>query len=166
MIVLSVALALAGKWDGMESNIVATTTIEAHVDTVRDKFADMDTMNLYPPDCVSELQLGEPRQGYGAPFRVRYHAGPWTRLVEGRVEEVGHRHVDVEHVGRFGFTTRYAVEVPQGAQASDGGPVNVTMTTFIDHPPWPFRKAFYTRVRPGWTACHDSLLAAVKAELE
>jgi len=154
MWVLLATLALAGKWDGADPNIIATTVVSGSVDALIAQLSDTQTLRLFPDDCVSELTLGDPGSGYGAPFRVRYRAGPWSRLVEGHVSDVGRRHVDLTHVGRFGFTTRFAL-VPQGDQTE------VTMTTFLDPPPWPFKRAFYTRVRPAWTQCHADLLAAL-----
>ena len=161
MIAFLFSLALAGKWDGHESNIVAEVDIDAPIEVVLEQFLDLHTLDLYSDECLSEKTIGEPNHGFGAPFRVRYHAGPWSRLVEGQIADIGHRHVDWEHTGNYGFTTRYAV-----TPSEDGPGSHVVMTTFLGTPVWPFRGLFFTRVRPGWTACHAELLAAVAAELD
>ena len=154
MIAVLALAAFAGKWDGQDPNIEARLVVDSTVEDLLAATSDTHVLELLPDRCVSELTLGEPTSGYGAPFRVRYHAGSWTRLVEARVAEVGHRHVDLEHVGRFGFTTRFGL-VP----VDDG--IEVTMTTFLDPPPWPFKRAFYTKVRPAWASCHADLLTAL-----
>lgn len=161
MIVVLTSLALAGKWDGMEADIVAEVTMNAAMPVIREQFEDLHTLDLYSDDCASERMIGEPSAHVGAPFRVRYDAGPWSRLAEGTISEVGHQYVDWDHTGRYGFTTRY-----QFAEDPATSGTVVTMTTFLDMPPWPFRGIFFKRVRPGWAACHHELLTAVAAKLD
>lgn len=161
MIVALMSLALAGKWDGMEADIVAEVTVNASVPVVRAQFEDLHTLDLYSDACASERIIGEPSAHVGAPFRVRYDAGPWSRLAEGTIADVGHQYVDWEHTGRYGFTTRYQF----AEDVATSGTV-VTMTTFLDTPPWPFMGIFFKRVRPGWAACHHELLTAVAAKLD
>ena len=156
MIGLLVAVAAAGKWDGLEADIVAEVVMDAPAPIIREQFEDLTTLELYSDDCVSELQIGEPAAHQGAPFRVRYHAGPWSRLAEGVISDVGHQYVDWEHTGRYGFTTRYQFE-----SIPDGEGTRVTMTTFLEAPVWPFKGLFFKRVRPGWADCHHELLLAV-----
>lgn len=158
MIWMLAAAALAGRWDDEPTNIEATVHTDASVEDVMPLFTDLATLEQYPEDCISELTLGEPSSGYGARFRVRYHAGPWTRLVEGHIADVGHQHVDLEHEGRYGFTTRLQV-----SRDDEQGGSTIAMTTFLDPPPWPFKKAFYTRVRPAWAACHAALVESISA---
>lgn len=155
------SLALAGRWDDVDANIYAEVDINAPYEVVQDQLLDLRTLELYSDECVSELTIGAPSIGYGAPFRMRFHAGPWSRLVEGRIAEVGARYVDVEHTGKYGFTTRYLLE-----PSEDGTGTHLKMTTFLDPPPWPFKPIFYRKVRPGWTACHDELVTALAAELD
>ncbi len=160
MILWITALALAGKWDGMEADIVAEVAVNAAMPVIREQFEDLHTLDLYSDACASERMIGEPSAHVGAPFRVRYDAGPWSRLAEGTISEVGHQYVDWEHTGRYGFTTRYQfTEDPETSETV------VTMTTFLDTPPWPFRGIFFKRVRPGWAACHHELLTAVADKL-
>lgn len=159
MLPLFVALASAGKWSGVNADVVAETVVHAELQAVRGQFLDLGTLELYPDECTSGLVIGEPRSGYGAPFRIRYHAGVWTRFVEGKIDEVGPRHVDLDHTGKFGFVTRYELSTVEGG-------TRVVMTTFLDPPVWPFKGPFYTKVRPAWTACHAGLLAAVKRVVE
>ena len=40
------------------------------------------------------------------------------------------------------------------------------MTSFIDPPPWPFAKSYFTRVRPAWTQCYIDALDELDAMMQ
>lgn len=153
-----IGLALAGRWDGHPSDIEAQAVIDAPPEQLYEVLVDLRSLEALLPDhCATDFVYGERTVGEGATVRLTYHADVLHRRLDAtltRAEEP--RLVDVDHAGNKGFVTRFVL-----APEADG--TRVTMTSFLNPPPWPFRRVFYTRVRPAWTQCYLDALAELQA---
>jgi carbon monoxide dehydrogenase subunit G len=156
MVWLLAAVAIAGgKWDGRDPNITAGATLEAPPDAI---YAILDDAHapeqLFPHHCASDFDYGV-RKAPEADVRLTYHLGPLDRRLDATwTRRDPNRLVEIDHQGNKGFITRWTLaEV-------DGG-TRVEVTTFINPPPWPVRRYYYTRVRPAWTQCYLDALEAL-----
>ncbi len=152
MIGLFCGLALAGKWDGKPSDVVASQTIQAPPSAVYGVITNLDALGeAWADECISEWVVS------GSRVTVKYAIGVFKRRVPAVLANlVPDRSVDLEHEGRRGFTTRWKLE-----PAGDG--TLVTMTTFLSAPPWPVTGTYFTTVKPEWEACQADVLAGIAA---
>ena len=67
--------------------------------------------------------------------------------------------VDVEHRGVTTYTTRFGF-------TAAGDDTVVRVTSYLNLPPWPWRRVFENRVRPAWQACHERTLEGLKRQVE
>jgi len=156
MVWLLAAVAIAGgKWDGRDSNIVARTTVQAPPDAIYAILEDVHALEqLYPHHCASNFDYGT-RKAPEADLRVTYHLGLMDRRLDARwSRREPNRLVEIDHLGNKGFITRWTLT------EADGGTL-VEVTTFINPPPWPVKRYYYTRVRPVWTQCYLDALEAL-----
>ena len=154
MIALLVSSAFAGKWDGYSADVRAERAVAASPAEVTDAVRDLAAWaRLVPADCAT-WELQDRTAGVGARARVTYTIASMRRrlTVEISKDEPG-RLVELDHAGNKGFFTQV---VPV---ASDTGST-VTLTTFLEPPPWPFRGVFFHKVQPAWVACYERTLDA------
>jgi hypothetical protein len=150
MIAFVAAAALAGKWDDTPSDVVAEKTIAATPAAVQAVLTDLAALGAAWGDrCVAEWVVAGDR------VTVRYTIGVVRRRVPARLTNlVPDRTVDLEHEGKRGFTSRFSL-------AEVGGGTAVTMTTFLDAPPWPVTGPYHRKIKPAWEACQAELLDGV-----
>jgi hypothetical protein len=151
---LWVCLAWAGKWDGVESNIVSKATIALPPAAVYARIDDWNGVRaIYDVDCVTDWVIGDPTGGVGAQARMTYNHRMMHRRLTAKITKlIDGRYVDLDHLGNKGFVTRFELsETPTGTA--------VTMTTYTNPPPWPFKPYFFKKVKPAWEACQEKAMA-------
>ena len=67
------------------------------------------------------------------------------------VTSVNDRRVEWDHQGNRGWVTRFKLKEREGG-------VELTVHTYLDAPPWPFRAYFENRVHPAWQLCYEKLI--------
>jgi len=156
MVWLLAAVAIAGgKWDGKDSNITARATLEASPDALYAILEDVHSLErIFPEDCASDFDYGE-RKAPDADVRLTYHFGPLDRSLDARwTKREPNRLVEIDHFGKRGFITRWTLGEVEGG-------TEVEVTTYINPPPWPLKRYYYTRIRPVWTQCYLDTLEAL-----
>lgn len=152
LLLLTVA-AHAGRWDDATSDIVVERVIPASPDRVHAPLLNLQVLEqVFPADCVTDWVHGTPTSGVGAMTRVTYRMGSMKRRLTATISksEPG-RLLELDHDGRKGFVTQFRLEaVPEGSK--------VTLGTWIEAPPRPFKGIFFKNVRPAWEACYTAAL--------
>lgn len=153
-LLLTTALALAGKWDGAETDVIVERVIPAPAEALYTPLTDLQALaRVFPTDCVNDWTHGTRTAGVGALTRVTYRMGPMRRRLTATLTkaEPG-RYVELDHMGRKGFVTQVRLE-----ELAAGG-TKVTLGTWIEAPPWPFKGVYFKKVRPAWLACYERTL--------
>jgi hypothetical protein len=158
LIWLFIAAALAGKWDDVDANVVASRTLpnvapQAAYDAVA---APGALQALYPADCaVWTIPIGWEVPGQQG--LVTYHAAGMHRKLDvlWKTADRGKPRIELDHLGNRGFVTRFDFV------AADAN-TTVTLTNYLNAPPKPFRGYYFSRVKPAWEGCHARVLEAVE----
>ena len=146
---------------GMEtSDIEASRVLPLSQDAVFEYLLDLrNHQSLWSADCVIKWVHGSVNVGQGANAEVVYVPGLMRRkLAMTLARAKGNRLIDIEHAGNKGFTTRWSLE-------AEGDGVRVDVHTYINPPPKPFDRVYFTNVRPKWHACHEAALATLEQRL-
>ncbi|MDP2304846.1 MAG: SRPBCC family protein [Pseudomonadota bacterium] len=166
MLLLLIPMALAGKWDGAETDIHAERVIAAPPEAVFSYLLDLGHLRaIFPTDCVGKWEPGERTFGEGANAIVRYDMAAMHRtLPMTLVRAEAPRIIDLDHLGPRGFITRWTLTPePPG---EEGSATKVRLETPLNAPPAPFRGYFQNVVRPEWMGCYtrtlDNLAGAFK----
>jgi hypothetical protein len=153
----------ANPYADRTADVTATGSVGAAPPAVFELLRSTRTLpGLFPGDCATNWNVDDAMDGVGAKFSVQYRAGSMRRSLRGMVSRAdgtrsdGKHIVELDHDGAKGFVTRFTID-PEGSGSS------VTMTTYLNPPPWPFRKVFYTKIQPGWTTCHERALVNLDA---
>lgn len=156
-----VGVALAGKWDGRASDVVATREIAAAPEAVFPIVQDLAALrDVYPESCVDEWVLGAKTAGVDARATIRYDFSAVRRRLPAVVRKADSpRVVDIEHEGKRGFTTRFELT------PSASGGTTVEMTSFLSPPPKPFQGKYFKLVQPAWIACQVQVLDGLAAKV-
>lgn len=159
---MMVGVALAGgRWDGVDADVTARATVPGTPEQAYAVVADLRGLSsLFSDECIVDWAFGPTPTGQGATARLTYVPGTmhrrltatYSRLEPGRV-------IDLDHAGRRGFVTRWTFD------AVDEG-TEVTMTTFLNPPAWPFAEWYHVNVKPDWTVCQEEALKALGARLQ
>jgi carbon monoxide dehydrogenase subunit G len=156
-IFLLLSVALAGGAD-----VVAAAAVPAAPERVLSVVSDLGRLAaLTPESCARDWVLGDVSAGPGGRARWQLRAGPWRERVTGVLVAVAPTHVDLEHRDRKGvarFTSRFRLE-------PDGAGTRVTLTTYLEPPPWPLARLFERRVRPAWQACSEAVVGGLAASV-
>jgi hypothetical protein len=158
VITLFVSTALAGRWDGHSADVSAERVIAAPPQAVTDLVRDLAMLStLIPSDCATNWELQERTAGVGARARVTYTIASLRRSLTMEIskDEAGVL-LELDHEGNKGFFTQFK-------PAASAGGATVTLTTFLEPPPWPFRGEFYRNVQPAWIDCYGRTLDAIAA---
>lgn len=150
-------LAPAAFAGGGSADIVAERVIKATPEQLYEQVIDLRNMqSLFQGACIGTWRHGSINRGIGAQAMVTYRAGAMNReLLASVVRDEPGWLVDVDHPGRKGFKTRWLFEqVEAGTQ--------VTLTTYLSEPMWPFQGYFYKHVHPDWTACYEYALVQLE----
>lgn len=163
MLLLLVPLALAGKWDGAETDIYAERVVPAPRDAVFAYLLDLAHLRaIFPTDCVGLWEPGIRTFGEGASAIVRYDVAAMHRkLAMTLVRADAPSLIDFDHLGPRGFITRWSLS------ENESGGTKVRIETPLNAPPDPFRGYYQNVVRPGWIECYsrtlDNLAGALPA---
>jgi hypothetical protein len=151
--ILAVGAALAGSFEGVDSNVIAERTMPVAAEVLYGRLLDLRALQqLIPDDCASDWTFGATSVGLGGTARVTYHAAGMHRRVDAVVSKAEDpRTIDIDHAGQRGFVTRYLLE-------PDAIGTHVTITTYINAPSWPFRGYYFRNVHPAWEGCHERTL--------
>lgn len=154
------SLALAGKWDGVNADIVTHATVAASPSTISTFLSDVKNYRkIVPMDCIGWWLDGKQTVGVGANAEVRYDMGLMHRRVLLNVKAASERYVDYEHPGKKGFTTRFLLTATETGTTID-------MTSGFNPPPRPVRGYYYKVVKPEWERCQTLTLAALAEALK
>lgn len=153
---IALAAAFAGEPE-QPADIVASRGVLGSPEKVWSVLTHLDTLqDLYPTDCAEWLEPFD-TEGLAATARVVYYAGMMQRPLRAIVKKMDAPHtLDLDHPGEKGFVTRFSL-TPEGELT------RVTMTTYLNPPPWPVKKYFYRKVKPAWEGCHARTLANLDA---
>ncbi len=146
---------------GMEtSDIKATREQKLSQDAVFEYLLDLrNHQSLWSAECIIKWVHGSVNVGQGANAEAVYVPGLMRRKLAMTLSRAkGNRLIDIEHAGNKGFTTRWTL-------APEGDGVRVDLHTYINPPPKPFDRIYFTNVRPKWQACHDQALATLEQQL-
>ena len=151
-----------GKADRPAGDIIVKRTVNAPPAAVYAWLLDLDNHQaMWPEGCTQKWELGTTTSGIGASARLTYRPAMMRRrltatLADGRPDQ----YLKVDHAGRTGFATTYAL-------TDTGGQTAVEVHTWVNPPPWPLTNTFMNRVRPAWKSCHqgalDNLARAISA---
>jgi carbon monoxide dehydrogenase subunit G len=148
----SLAFADPSRWANRDPDVSATATIQAPPAAIHAVLMDPHVLErLFPPECASDYDYTDPKDAR-AVVRLTYHAAMLHRRLDAMAPVAKAANVvEVEHLGNKGFYTQWALK-----PGDDG--TEVQMTTYLQPPPWPFRRYYYAHVRPAWVQCHVEAL--------
>jgi len=157
LLLLDAAFALS-KWEGRDANVVAEVVLSSPQEKLYEVLLDDKVLErILPAECATDFDY-EGVKDPKATVRLTYHAsGMHRRLDALHSRSDPPRLVEIEHLGNKGFFTRFTL-TPEG----DG--TKAVMTTYLNEPPWPFRKYYYTQVRPIWVQCQTDALHKLDSE--
>lgn len=161
MWMLLLSLALAGKWDGKNADVVAERVIAAPATALYDYLMDLDRYRvLYSQDCIGTWEKGTQSAGFGATATARYDMGAMHRKLPIVLQKGSPGvYVDYHHPGNKGFTTRWAFTEVEGG-------TRVVVNTAMNAPPWPLTGYYFQGVQPEWVACQSEALDALAQKVK
>lgn len=153
--ILPLLLSMFAFADDSDSDVIAIAILEhpraelaAHLRSTRDLEA------LLPEACVSEWEHGTSPAG---PARMTYRMLSFKRRLTAKIVERDPDHViELDHEGPKGFVTRFELKVVAPERTE------VSITTYLNPPGWPFRRYYAEKVKPMWTACYEEALTALE----
>lgn len=153
-----VTAALAGPFDGLESDVSVTRDFPASPADVHRMTADLAVYrDLFPEECAKDWLVRQPTRGVDATLDVRYTFGPLKRKLTAVVtKETPGVLFQIEHKGPRGWFTQFRLEPGNSATTT-----RVTLLTPLTAPPWPLKRIFFRRVRPAMQACYEQVLATL-----
>ncbi len=150
-----IGLALAGSGDEKSGDVRAEKVIEAPLEVIQAEIDSVkDLVRLFEDDCVTKVSF-TPRSDGTEDLHLTYLAGPMRRSLTAHLLESVPGRVDFDHPGRKGFVTRVALTELSETHT------RVQLTSYLNPPPWPFRKVYFRDVQPAWEACYDEVLQAL-----
>lgn len=167
MIWLWAGLALAGRWDGEDPDIQAHAVIHASPEAVYGVLSETDALERVLGDhCAADFDYGS-RKDPEADVRLTYEMEGFSRRLDAKWSRLEpNRIVEIDHLGKKGFVTRFTLSEAEGG-------TRVEVLTPLNPPPWPFKRYFFTNVRPVWAQCYvdglkelDTLAREATAEVE
>ena len=153
--------ALAGAWDGQSADVVAKRTIAASPEAIHAALDDWnDWRAILPADCAEDWNIVSAGPGVGSQAEAFYAFGPrrGTKYGAIKADEPG-RVLEIEQLGKRGWFT----QVTYAAAGSDR--TEVTLTTPLGHPKWPFAGVFFRKIKPAWEGCYARALEALEARV-
>ena len=162
MLLLTITLALAGRWDDAVNDVEAQRTMPRAPAEVYEELSDLATYKaLFPEDCARDWLVTQPTTGIDAQITVRYTFGPLRRKLTAVItKEAPGSLWQLEHKGNRGWYTQFRL-----AEGAAPGETHLTLLTPLAAPPWPFRGIFHKRVRPAMQACYTEVLSALEARV-
>lgn len=160
MWIVWIGAALAGKYDGLDGDVVVERTLPAAPEQAFAYLLDLKHLQqIFPKDCVGSWEFSERSFGEGASVMVRYDIAAMHRTLPMTLVRAEHlRYIDFDHVGPKGFVTRWHVTPAEGG-------TKIRIETPLHPPPAPFKGYYFNVVRPEWTACYERTLDNLATEL-
>ena len=160
MLILWTGWALAASpYADRNADVAVEGAVGAELAAVQAALEDLEVFREILP-CASDWAPGTSTAGVGASMQLTYDVGSMHRRLTAVVSrsEPG-RFVDYDHPGNKGFVTRWMLT------EQEAGGTAIELTTFLNPPPWPFRKMYFERIQPMWTECYSEALSALDDRL-
>ena len=143
-------VAFAGKYDDVSSDVVRTSVTNRPPEMLYERLADLANWpEIFGDTCMTDWSAGSQTQGVGGQMALTYHMGPMKRRLVGTINKAEASYViEVDHGGRRGFITQ--IQLKPNSVGTE-----VTLGTYLNPPPWPFKATYYTKVKPAWEACYN-----------
>lgn len=139
------------------SDVVAKAELPVAADVLFAQLSDLRVHQaVWMGNCGADWAVGSPATGVGAKAELVVTVGSWQRPLQAslsradapRMEPAFPGRVDLDHAGKKGFIQTWTL-TPLGAAGTA-----VELKTWVAAPPFPFRRAYFNKVQPGWQACH------------
>ena len=135
-----------------EGDVVAQATLAASGEALSAVLLDLKQQELlWPEGCTRKWEHSSTSQGVGASARLTYRAGSWRRRLTATLSQADERRIVLDHAGKRGFVITWDMSQAEAGTALE-------MHTWIMAPPRPFKRAYFERVHPRWTECHQGFL--------
>lgn len=153
--IVPLILSMIAVADDSESDVTATAILDRpRTEVAAHLRSTADLASLLPEACVSDWEHGVTPMG---PARMTYRILSFKRRLTAKIVERDPDHViELDHEGTKGFVTRFELKVVEPARTE------VTITTYLNPPGWPFRRYYADKVKPLWTACYEDALTALE----
>jgi hypothetical protein len=161
MLILLLQVAFAGsQWEGRDASIKVERVIMEEPAEIYAELDDLqDLSEIYAAACVRDWALAGQTEGVGARGRVTYHLSKLRRRLTVTISKAElDRYVELDHLSAKGFVTRWLL------QENEAGTL-VSLETFINPPPWPFRGYYFKNIQPEWQRCYETTLDNLEASL-
>jgi len=143
----------ANPWDNHDASIRVEKLVSASPMEIFEAVDDLKELSeVFPATCLQDWALSGQTAGVGARGRVTYRFEKLKRRLTVTISkaETG-RYVELDHLGPKGFITRWLmVEEEEGTKLS--------LETFMNPPPWPFKGYYFKVIQPKWHACYELTL--------
>ena len=164
---LLTAAQAASPWIDVNADVIAHQTVAASPESTFEHVMDLQNQaELLPEDCVTRWVFGVQTAGVGATARLTYvpsvlrrRLGATITRADQDIPEIGAYLLEIEHPGNRGFVTRWEI-APADPTGSE-----VTVTTYLNNPPWPFREIYHLQIKPAWEACYTTALTKLDEAL-
>ena len=139
------------------SNIEASRPFDGDFASVVRVLSDPEQVAARLPARCGRVLSTEGR-GLEASFRIVYTMAWWRRTLDADVTRASvDQGVEWDHQGNRGFITRWRT-------ASDDDQTNLVVTTWMNPPPWPFKKYYFKTIKPRWELCYREMLDSLAAD--
>jgi len=150
--VITALLVMSLAFADEPSNIEAIRPFDGDMSVVVEVLSDPEKMaELLPERCGRVVSANEGR-GKGASFRIVYTMALWKRRLDADVTRATvEQGIEWDHQGNRGFITRWR-------QAEVDGMPSLVVTTWMNPPPWPFKRYYFKTIKPRWELCYRQML--------
>lgn len=151
----------ANSWEGHDASIRVEKLVEVSAADIYAEVNDLRSLSeIFPATCVQDWALSGQTEGLGARGRVTYRFEKLKRRLTVTISkaEAG-RYVELDHLGSKGFISRWLMVEEEGG-------TTLSLETFMNPPPWPFRGYYYRSIQPKWRACYELTLDNLVDRLE
>ena len=141
--------------DQENGDISYSLVIKGTPETIYERTANLQTIErIFPPECVTNWAHGAATVGPNARSRLTYTVGGMVRRLTVVLDRFDPPNsFDMDHPSeKKGFVTRWQF-LPVNSEETE-----VTITTYLSPPPWPFTRHFHRQVKPKWEACYERTL--------
>jgi hypothetical protein len=143
----------ANPWDNHDASIRVEKLVNASPMEIYETVVDLRKLSeIFPATCVQDWALSGQTAGVGARGRVTYRFEKLKRRLTVTISkaEPG-RYVELDHLGSKGFISRWLMQ-------ENGATTMLSLETFMNPPPWPFKGYYYQAIQPKWRACYELTL--------
>lgn len=138
------------------SNIEASRMFEGDIARVVQVLSDPEQIAQRLPARCGRV-LSTDGRGKDASFRIVYTMAWWKRRLDADVTRANtDEGVEWDHRGNRGFITRWRI-------VDEGDQQRLVVTTWMNPPPWPFKKYYFKTIKPRWELCYREMLDGLLA---